>query len=316
MKTQRYKRTLMFMTLLLSVMMLTSCHYKYFDDYEGFLKVKVVLDYSHMDTTDAKPKVMKVVFYPTDKSFQPVSYNIKDSAYVDVPVASYRVFTYNDDSEINRAGGVDDTSSVPLIYTGRANYRGLFPKDSLDNTLYYDFPDRLFTDCKLASVSGDIYTTQPDDNRIVLYPEERTRRVEVVADGLKNLKYVNGVRISLDGIQHEYVPNLWSYTNTYVPLVSDASKDDDRNRIESYLYSFGFNEGKHYLQIFLQGNGFNRILRFDVTEQVIRQLNNSDTMKIYVNAVYDAYDDVPVNVSSGFNIGVDDWYNNDVPLNM
>lgn len=323
MKTKIYRYSLLAAALAMTFW-LSSCHYKDFDDYEGLLKVKVVIDYSVIDTVSSKPKMMKVVFYPTDKTFAPVSYNIKDSAYVDLPVASYRVFTYNDDSGINRISGIDDITAAPTIYTDPANPRDILRRDSLDDTTYYDWPDRTFTDYRLASVNGDIYTTTPDDNRIVLYPTEVTRRIEVTVDGVRNTKYISSVRLSLDGIQLSYSPLVLledTRANTiqrqkYESLVADAGIDAESGKICSAFYAYGFSAGKHYLQLFIKGQGFNKLLRFDVTDQVLSQLETDGTMKIHVNTDYDAYDDYPVDVSGGIGVGVDDWPSEDIPINL
>lgn len=318
MKIQRYKINLMFMTLPFLAMILTSCGYKDFNEYEGLLKTKVIIDYSRMDTVSNKPEQMKVVFYSTDMDYTYVCF-IKDSAVVEIPVGNYKVFTFNDNSELNRFSvsfGDHSLNEILMIYTDEADSRGILHKDSLDKTVYYDYPDRTFADSKPFTVKGDIYTTKIDDNRLVLYPEEKTRRVEVIADGIKNQKYIKGVRMTIDSVQREYIPELWQYPNQYVPLVFDASMLAEQERLEGSMNIFGITNGHHYLQIFIQGNGFNRILRFDVTEQVKNQFNSKETMKIYVNANYDAFDDYPIDVSGGINIGVEDWYNEDIPANL
>lgn len=314
MKKQRFKTATLFMTLLSIVMVFTSCHYKYFDDYDGLMRVKVVVDYSRMDTVKVRPAIMKAVFYSVDGLYSPFYVSVKDSTYENLPVGRYKVFAFNDDSHVNIFTDIDSVNNVPSITTGLAKTSGLLLKDSLDNTKYYDWPDRTFAysaDCEITYKDGE--------QRITLYPSEVTRRVEITVDGLKNLGYVKNLRLSLDGVQHNYIPALWTQLNDYVSMAVNTDFEDNYTSIEGSLYVFGLSSKNHYLSLHVKGDGFNRLLRFDVTKQVVDQLPNTGTIYIHVNADYDAYDDFPEPVNpggSGTSIGVDDWNNEDIDLEL
>lgn len=296
---------------LFAVLTLVSCHYKEFDDYDGSMKVKVVMDYSGIDSVASRPSGMKVVFYSDGMSFSQVCY-VRDSAIVDIPAGNYNVVTYNEDSEINRYGLMEEYGNAPVIYTDEAGKYGLFHRDSLDTAVYYDFPDRLFSDTKQFSLNGTPCLSDYEEKRIVLSPRERTRRVEVAVDGIKNQKYITSLRMSLDGIQRRYVPPFWQVPESYVPIAFESVMDGGGGRITGSLNVFGFDSGKHYLQLFVEGSGYRRLLRFDVTEQVLRQLPAKGTVRIYVNTDYDAFDDYPVDINGGIKPGVEDWTDEEI----
>jgi hypothetical protein len=306
---------------------MSSCQYKDFDEYDGMVPVKVIVDYSHSDCK-VTPAMSRVVFYPTMGQGNPFMYDIRDSAIVNLPTGQLQAFAFNNTSEINRTRGMADMSASPVIYTDKADYRGIYPKDSLDNTIYFDYPDVTYTAWQTVSVSGNEQVTSADDNRIVLRMHRVTRQVNIEVRGIRNASFVNSLRMSLSGIQREYSP-VSSYPHTYVSLVADGTvytKDPDRDNrsvfddktvidtLRSTMNIFGIGSQRHILNIFLIGSSWHKTLSFDVTDQVEQQAEGMAPVLIIVNTDHDVKDDVPAN--SQFDIHGSDWEDKDIPIYM
>lgn len=327
-ETMKTKRILSFGILVLSLpIVITSCQYKDFDEYDGTVSAKVVVDYSHSDC-DTIPSMSRVVFYPIQGQSNPSLFDIKDSAIVQLPTGMLQAFAYNNTSEINRTRGVIDVQASPIIYTDKADNRGIYQKDSIDYTDYYDYPDVTYTSWETATLSGNAQNASPDDNRIVLQMERITRQVNIEVRGIRNASFVKGVRMSLSGIQKEYSP-VSSFAHTYVSIVADGKVDtndpDKGNRsvfddkvvidtLHSSLNIFGFGQQRHILNVFLEGDNWHKILSFDVTDQLQSQSNGMTPILIIVNTDYDVKDDVPKD--SRFDIHGSDWEDEEIPIIM
>ncbi len=283
---------------------LSSCQYKDFDDYDGTVSTMVVMDWSGLGRSSVKPEVMKVVFYPINGSMHPFPVNVKDSAMVYLPLGQYRIFAYNDDSSILRISGTDSSFGTPVVYTDKADNRGLPGNIGT----FYDYPNVTYATYTGAAVMN--FT----DNRIILKPEVVTRDVEVIVDSVLNQKDISSVRMSLDGVSNTYTP--LTAPKNFVTMVSDAGLSPSENRITSSFHVYGLDRSVHTLQLFITGNGFKRILSFDVTGLVNDQIGSGGKVIIHVTAGYDAEKDVPVDATSGIGVGVDDWPSEDIPLNL
>ena len=264
----------------------------------------VVMDWSGLGRSSVKPEVMKVVFYPINGSMHPFPVNVKDSAMVYLPLGQYRIFAYNDDSSILRISGTDSSFGTPVVYTDKADNRGLPGNIGT----FYDYPNVTYATYTGAAVMN--FT----DNRIILKPEVVTRDVEVIVDSVLNQKDISSVRMSLDGVSNTYTP--LTAPKNFVTMVSDAGLSPSENRITSSFHVYGLDRSVHTLQLFITGNGFKRILSFDVTGLVNDQIGSGGKVIIHVTAGYDAEKDVPVDATSGIGVGVDDWPSEDIPLNL
>lgn len=317
----------MFVMLVIMSTIITACQYKEFDEYDGTLPVKVVVDYNRSGC-ERVPQITRVVFYPGDGQGNPFLYDIRDSSTVNLPIGMFQIFAYNNTSEINRTRGMSDMAASPVIYTDKADYRGIYQKDSIDYTDYYDYPDVTYTSWETATLSGNAQNASPDDNRIVLQMERITRQVNIEVRGIRNASFVKGVRMSLSGIQKEYSP-VSSFAHTYVSIVADGKVDtndpDKGNRsvfddkvvidtLHSSLNIFGFGQQRHILNVFLEGDNWHKILSFDVTDQLQSQSNGMTPILIIVNTDYDVKDDVPKD--SRFDIHGSDWEDEEIPIIM
>lgn len=306
---------------------MASCQYKDFDEYDSTVPVKVVVDYGDCPTFDI-PLVTRVLFYPLPDMDNPYICDIKDSAVVNLPTGLIQAFAYNNNSEINRTRGVLDAKVTPVIYTGKADSRGIYRKDSLDNTVYYDYPDVTYSTWATMKVTGNDKISKPDDNRVVLHMQKVTRPIAIEIQGIKNASFINSIRMSLSGIQQDYSP-MEGFENSYVTIVADGeidTKDQDKGKRSVFdgktvidtLYSsfniFGTRPQKHILNVFLDGGNWHKVLSYDVTAQINSQTEKNDIIRVKVDTDHDIKEDVAV--QGGFDIRFSDWDDNEVPIDM
>lgn len=296
----------------MSVLFLSaSCQFKDFDEYAGSLEVPVIADYSHAGCS-VMPDATRVIFYPQTGIGQPFIYDIRDSIFASLPNGSYTVFAYNNDSEINRTRSYAYREGSPILYTDKADGRGLFKKDSLDYTVYYDYPDSTYAYYGAATVSGVPETIDSVSNRIVLRMSKVTRLVDIRVKGIKNTDYIKSVRMSLDGLHLEYSPKK-VYPNTDVCIAADGRLEQNTD-LTSKFAIFGASKSGHILGIHLFTGYHHKVLWCDVTNIVNNQLEGANPIKIEVRVNYDVKDDVPE--SKPFDVGVDDWEDITIPIDM
>lgn len=293
------------------LLVLASCQYKDFDDFAGTERVTVVADYSRSGV-DSLPSVTRCIFYPLQGSPEPFVCDLMDTTYTDLPEGSYRVFAYNNDSEINRMRAYKYLDGSPVIFTDKADYRGIYKADSIDHTVYYDYPDSTYSyygTTEVVDVSG---YHRRDANTVKLSMGRVTRDIVITVTGMRHSEYVTGVRFGLDGIKREYSPNK-EYTSSYVAVIADGAVCGG-DTLRTSFPVFGVGYSGHILTVHIEGNGFHKVLRFDVSTAVNDQRFGNGTIRINVKTDYDAGDDAPQ--SNTFKVDVKDWSDEEIPVDL
>lgn len=303
------KRKKIAFNTLIAALLLSSCQYKDFDDYAGTLPVKVVADY-HEAGNNYMPAITRSVFYPFSGSAEPFFCDLVDSSYVDLPTGRYMVFAYNNDSEINRTRTYKFTLGNPVIYTEKADNRNIYQADSMDHTVYYDYPDSTYAYYGITDVSGLPEDPDPGRNRVNLKMEKVTRGVYFTIKGMKNTEYIKSFRISLDGVEHEYSPSE-SFVCSPVAVVADGSIDG-QGVLKGHFSVFGIQYTGHIVRIHLNLGSNHKVLLFDVTEQVNKQIATPGDMKIEITTDYNVKKDIPD--ADPFAVSVGDWENINIPI--
>lgn len=302
--------SLSIMSLLLAST-LTGCQYKEFDDYAGMLGVEVIADYSNSGCVK-KPVITSTVFYPLTGVSEPFVYDVKDTAIVDLPQGIYRVFAYNNDSEINLTRGFDKANGCPVIYTGRADARGLYRTDSLDHTAYYDYPDVTYSYYGETSIKGVPNEASSTLNRVLMPMTRITRAVDVTVLGMKSTSYIQSIRFSIDGVKRDYSPFL-GYNNTYSNIAADG-RVGLNDTVKCNFNVFGFDNNGHTMTLHINAGQYHKLLRYDVSKQIASQKDGMEPIKIVINADFDIRDLVPD--QHLFDVSVDEWEDEIIPISM
>lgn len=301
------------LALFLLVAALASCQYKELEELEeDMVSLTILLDYSKLNW---KPKVMRVVIYSLDRPYtSPYALDIKDSKTVTLPKGVYRIVSYNNDSEINQAVGGERKSDDLRLLTREADRRVITRNDSIDGISYYDYPDSAVTETVrnliLGSEQGD-RTSQT----VILRPQEVTSHVHVIIKNISSLSLLGSARISIDGIYRDYyIADNNEKPREKVNIIADGSLENEENEITADFNIFGIqNSGDHVMTLFLQGQGFSKFAKFNVTDQIERQRSQKD-IYIEVDGKMDINDYVPK--SPGFGIGINDWEENNLIINI
>lgn len=317
----------MFVMLVIMSTIITACQYKEFDEYDGTVPVKTIADYKGSGCK-VFPVISRVCFYPIQSPQSPYFFDIKDSMIVNLPTGQIQAFAYNNNSEINRTRVLQGDKTLPIIFTGKADCRGIYKKDSVDHTVYYDYPDITYSAWRAIEIVGNGTITKPDDNRFVLSMKTITRPAVIEVCGIKNASFLSGVRMSLSGIQQDYSP-IDGFTPSYVDIVADGkicttdpdkgnrSVFDDKNivdTLQAYLNVFGVGKQKHELRVFLDGGNWHKVLTFDVTKQLNDQSEGKNAIHIVVETDHNIKDDIPV--QGGVNISISGWEEVTSPIDM
>lgn len=305
----RMKRLIYSCILVLSTSLsLMSCQYKEFEDYDGTVPVKVVVDYSLLDFT---PEVTRVMFYPKEGQFtNPYKVDVKDSMYVNLPSGLYDIVAYNNDSEINRLDDDTEKDSV-RVYVPESRFQVSKNQDSV----LYDYPDR-FAVSHLKNVG--LYTDGSchicDGRSVRIYPEETTKQINLVIRGVKNLQYGKSFHVILDS----------TYVSSYLTGVSkgaigrlscEAITDSSSIRYSFNIFSLVPSVSKYCIRLAVSNGSSNKLYRFDVTNQITSHLDKK-TIDVAIDTDITIEPDIQKN-GAGFDIGVDDWTEeNEVEINM
>lgn len=302
------------MALFVLVATLASCQYKDLEvlDEEDMVSLTILLDYSKLAW---KPKVMRVVIYSLDRPHtSPYSVDVKDSRTVTLPKGAYWIVSYNNDSEINLAVGGESKADNLKLLTGEADRRGITRNDSIDGISYYDYPDNTVT----ATVQKLILESDQGNqtsHTVVLQPQEVTGHVHVKVKNIGSLSLLDGARISMDGIYREYyIAGHSGKPREKVNIIADGSLKNEDNEITADFNIFGIQDsGDYVMTLFLQGQGFGKFANFNVTDQIERQRSQKD-IYIEVDGKLNINDYVPK--SPGFGIGIKDWEENNLIINI
>lgn len=299
--------------VLMMVVTLTSCHYKDFDEYPGNVPVKFVFSY---DSLEFKPGMMRMLICPKEGQFtEPLVNDFRDSTTVSIPLGSYRVVSYSNDSEILRSSRANDQDGNLLITTGLADRTKFHVPDSLASWEFYDYPDRVaaYIDDSVSIVWNDERTLL-SDNTFLLIPHEITKSVTIEIDGMRGMQWLTGVTFSLDGCNTDYYPAADSPGKETGSIVcSDASVNFKDSVITTQFHIFGLPKTQgNTLHLFLSGNGFSHTLWFDIDGKV-QYLNNHGDMLIRLTTDFDVRSVAPHN---NFDVGIDEWRTDSVDIKM
>ena len=305
MKKVLYRITVYVVAVTAVIALFASCHYKDFDEVAPRYRTRVIADYSRLDY-DPQYTNLRTIFFPlTAEMDMPYLLDLRDTAVVRLPDGAYRVVAFSNEGTHETYSFDGWNWSSLFISAVHANSDGL--PDSLRNV--YDFPDRVCSyDTTGVDVLPDEVNTGWAVNDIYLYPKEITKQVHVRLYGLKHPDKAEMVRFTLGNLPVSYDISEDSPVDSLCTMIVRGGRDySQKSLFYGDMNIFGTGSGRHKVNVLIEGIGFKVIMTFDVTEQIERQKDKQD-IQIELYTDHDLYDDIP----SGFNVGVDDWKNNNI----
>lgn len=304
-----YRITKYTMVVAAMTAILTSCHYKEFDEFAPKYKTRIIADYSLLGYDHQYTNMRTVLFPLTAEMDYPYQVDVHDTTIVSIPEGEYRVLAFSNDGlheTYNFDGYSPYSASISVVH---ANNEGL--PDSLKNV--YDYPDRIcaFDSTGINVVKDDL---RPDwsFNDIFLHPQEITRQVRIHLYGIQHPEKAEKIRFTLDNLPLSYRLAYHEPSDSLCTMIVKGSRDfSEHSLFYGNMNVFGTGGDIHHVNALIEGPGFKIIMNFDVTEQIKRQANKQDiVLELYTN--HDLYDDIP----SGFKVDVNDWDDNEVIINM
>lgn len=292
--------------LTLMTAILSSCHYKDFDEYDRRenVPVRFVMGWTGMEQQPG----MRLVIYPEEGQFlKPMIRDFNDSINIRLPEGRYSVVAFNSYSDILRISGIDDDQRMIRISTGMADLTKTRSLDSLKAQPLYDYPDTLTTSRDSAVViDWEKFQSFEGVQRVVLKPFVATKMVSVIVEGIKHLEYVHSAVFCLADCYTAYFPVQNILDNILGTVVSANSKYDcQNNKLYNNFNVFGFKaEYPHTLYIILTGEGFCKILPFDLDSSNIN-VDEQGNITIRLTSDFDVKSVVPK--GNTFDIDIGEW---------
>lgn len=298
---------------------LFSCRYKGFEYRTPVGRLKVVFDWKNAPKAD--PSSMNIYFFPIEEesksseeisSRRPVHYELpgRDGGFVRLAVGKYKVFCFNNDSEVFHYRNTDSFDDFEL-YAGltytlspmglQVNVASALDKEQPARIL----PDRLWYD-KLPMIEVEVSRDENDLQIITLYPYDKLCRYTVEVRNVKNLSSVYNLSGTLSSMSSSFYPGLDEISTT--PTVLPFSCNSDRvSTIKGKFLTLGnipVNNVKHILTIYMKlADGRNFYQNVDVTSQVV---NAPDRKNVYI--LVDGLElPKPIEGEGAFKPSVEDW---------
>lgn len=321
-------------------LLLASCDHKdlcYHHDHR--ITLRVVFDWR--DAPEASPEGMVVWFYPMDNTNSDViriDLTGRNGGEVMVPPGRYHVITYNNDTELSRAGGSDAfithhlfTREGSVIEPATGTRSGNQPPRpaGTENERVVVSPDEVWG-CKALNVEvtelglsylcfpleekDDWYGLPPivTEHVITLYPHDLVCHYSYEVRNVKNLESVTNMCAVLTGMAPTLFLHNESLGTECVSIPLPAYKADDTT-IRGEFLTFGHhagNEAPHRFGLYLWNSEGKTLFygkegeKFDVTEQIHTAPNRRR-----VHFIIDGLDLPPVtsDEGDGWKPSFDDW---------
>lgn len=310
----KHIRLILTLLLTLPILSLSSCHHKelcYLHPHG--VKVQVVYDWT--DAPDANPLGMCAFFYNLDDDTQSVRFDFigTQGGEVELIPGNYRVLTYNNDTEIVRAGNTNNFDGH-YFYTREGNilepiYGNGLPlpprSDASADERVMITPDLLW-----GCSEVDIVVTGTENQIITLYPHDLLCHYSYEVRNVKNLKHVSMMSGALSGMAPALTLSTEQLHSEPVTLPFEAWRDG-ASTIRGEFYTFGHHpEGPkpHKMSFYMvmdDGSkySFTTGRNLDVTDQVHSAPNPKR-----VHLIIDGLElPTPIENGNGFKPEVDDW---------
>lgn len=275
--------------------------------------LRVVYDWK--EAPEANPVGMCAFFYHEDPDVAPVRFDFlgTQGGQVELIPGTYRVITYNNDTEVVKLGNTNDYDRhyaftreghiLEPIY-GNSMQRPPRVEDTEDERVMIT-PDMLW-----GCTAVEVKVTNAEDQVITLYPHPMLCHYSYEVRNVKNLKHVSQMSGALSGMAPSMLLSTEELHTEPVTLPFGARRDGESS-ICGEFYTFGHHEDvdkPHRMAFYMvmdDGSKFSFTTgsNLDVTQQVHTAPNPRR-----VHIIIDGLDlPTPIENGNGFKPEVDDW---------
>lgn len=310
----RHSLDILILLVLPCLLILTGCNHKEL----GLEYVKTAslrIEYDWQDAPEANPAGMCAILYATDREAQHIRFDFKgmNGGEVELPVGTYRIITYNNDTEVVQFDNIHDFDSH-RGYTREGNilepiYGNAMPlpprAEGTEDERVVITPDELW-----GCTEVDVTVTGEGDQVITLRPHDMLCHYSYEIRNVSNLKHVTQMSASLTGMAGAMDIATESLSREPVTLPFEAYPDGASTVIGNF-HTFGHHEENpdpHKMSLYVvMDDGAKYVYsadpRFDVTDQI-----HSAPNRRRVHIIIDGLSlPQPIENGSGFAPEVDDW---------
>ncbi|MFI3317940.1 MAG: DUF5119 domain-containing protein [Rikenellaceae bacterium] len=290
----------------LSLTAMLSCEHKSlcYEDHGGNLFVD--FDWSESHTrSEALAEGMRLYFYP-ESGGEPIVNNLSaDGQGVDIPVGSYYVVSFNNDTQSHLWRGAESLASLEC-YTREAdiieNSSVASPSPPVDGESVRLAPETMW------SVREYYLQVGEGSDTLILQPQVATSYVSFELVGVENTEYITMAYGALSGVAASHFVASGA-SSTESATIAMAASVDDSGAVVGECVHFGCLDvaGDGYLfTIYLYSSGGGFSASFDVSDEFAKAADPTD-----VHLVLES--DLVITQSSdsadggGFSPGVSDW---------
>lgn len=311
-----------YILMLSATALLTACHHKdlYYDEVE-LGDIRIVFDWRN--APDANPASMEVFLYDATTAKE-TRFNFQDriGGTVELEAGQYLGLGINSDiSTWAKTRNIDNIETFE-VYTGEVDELSAYSLDpaSLPKA-------RGAEDERIVSTPGMLWSGREDSIKVVnslarkiitFYPKEDVCHYTVDVTNVKNIEYIQGVKIdgTISGMAEGYLHGKHKPTDTCVTMPFDLTVNSDDTGLHSEFLTFGESgetANNHILSLYIiMSDGTKRHYTFDVTSQVH---NAPDPQHVHI-VVSGIELPQPVETGEGFVPEVNDWQTEHVNIVM
>lgn len=272
------------------------------------------------DSPEANPEEMRVLFYP----FDDVKGTAKDmpptgSRYYDIIVGEYRLISHSHDSEVIRYSHdafyedyIAYTADADILSPMRSGYSGSSGLRTADDEPVRHAPDQFW------GATMEYFKVGKCDT-IILKPQplycHYTYEFRNVGGSIKHIKNMSA---AISGMAHAVNLTTGELTTETSTLPLEAHIGEDGNSVVGSFYTFGHHEAvekPHRMSLYVEmddGKKYKYVDgdALDVTSQ-IHNAPNPRRVHIIVDGLH-----LPTAIENGngFNVGLEDWDNENVDI--
>lgn len=312
--------------LSLAALCFTSCEYKDLC-YDHSHVTNLNITYNWNTCPEANPSGMSLYFYDLEAVKDVERYDLsgRDGGTVRLPIGSYELITYNNDTEANLYRYNDQLSTIECYTRPSSLEEGTLMQGTSPMPIAAEAEGQtvaLQPDPLWCGISNPFEMKLSADQSITITPQSRVKHISLTITDVPNLKYSTQFGGAISGMAGGVVMATGQLTEDLVILPFQVISDGV-STLTAEFYTFGHcphsDEGvynEHLLTIYvILSDGSMWYYTYDVSDLLNDTTLNPDSDDCHIE-LSGLPIPKPIVNGSGFKPDVDDWENEDIEVDM
>lgn len=317
-----FSRSHAILAVAIASLVIAGCDYKDLGEVEEVKKdmMNVTLSFK-WNAVDSIPSRMRVAFYPEK---YPRGYTFFDvlnrDTVIQVPAGTYNIVAWNKDILYARTNGYTSHNTI-YATTGPASPHGNYQIPVVLDSLFpgmqvLDYPDYMVHGYEMGK---EIIKEQ--ENRVIISPDSMVVTVDVKLHGIAGLEYCNSIRGCINNLAGKRYVSFDNLTEDRVAMMYDANFSSADSTVTAYFWIFGLHPtdthvSEHKMVMFFWLKGVKVYIPIDITKACAAYTNEDKHILIESPDLKIDLKEYIHQVGGGFDVSVDGWINNDIPMNF